>query len=65
MVAGLALALSVFTHSSVLEGEHDVDGGGLLEADADTDSDRIFGSLNTGLADANHHTSARACHFAA
>ncbi len=54
--ASLVLAPSVFANHSVLvEGEQDFDGDGRLGSDEDTDGDGIFGSINTGLADANNN----------
>jgi len=56
MVASFILTPSAFANHPVLvEGEKDFDGDGLIGADEDTDGDRIFGSINTGLADANNN----------
>lgn len=42
-------------HSVLVEGEKDFDGDGLIGAAEDGDGDRIFGTINAGLSDANNN----------
>ncbi len=42
-------------HSVLVEGESDFDGDGMIGADEDGDGDRIFGTINGGLANANNN----------
>ncbi len=42
-------------HSVLVEGEHDFDGDGLIGAAEDADGDRIFGTINAGLSNANNN----------
>ncbi len=56
VATGLLLAPPAFANHSVLvEGEQDFDGDGLIGPAEDTDGDRIFGTINAGLVNANNN----------